>query len=277
MEDLIASDVQTRVTKDLQTLEKETSYLVEDLNPQYSLFFGLLLKDIQGLRDTVSGESPMPDRLKSDSNPKWEPLSRDWVEQKQKIAHRAKKGMAKGYYQGITEYLAVNRGPKKRLGPAKRDGSNGAHRGGGRLKSLSNVPAFTDFLKNHQADLAYVQRLFGKVEVDYELKSSGKTLKTKAVGGIITSVKSQSKGTMPKSYQVKVSISAFGTVLGGKTLNEWSVVDLLLKQRDPANEGQWVKINGQRGHMRPLILPMIRWFMADRFKQEIKNFFGEIK
>lgn len=276
-EDLIASGTQKRVTLDLKTLEKETSYLVEDLNTQYSLFFGLLLKDIQGLQDTASGRSPMPARLKPYSDPKWRPLDKEWIAQKQKTAYRANGSSAKSYYQGITQYLAASRNPKKRLGPITKDGRRGVGRAPGRTKSLSNVPAFTDFLGAHQADLAYVQRIFGKIETAYELKSSGKTLKTKAVDGIITSVKSPSKGTMPKSYQVKVSISAFGAVLGGKTLNEWSVVDLLLKQRDPANEGQWVKINGQRGHMRPLILPMIRWFMADRFREEIKNFFGEIK
>lgn len=279
LNELVVKQTETKLRLDLKELAKETEYYISDLNESYGNFFGELLKEINQYAEfsnseikkqrttedeAKSGGQKTPNRVLAHGGP-WPSLSGDWEDKKTLYAARARVNPG-GFYHGITAYKNItNLVIRKKLGNTKKSGGV-LRKGGGKRPSQTTEVPFSKFLGSHKNDLLYVNKIFGKIEAEYELSSGRKALKTKVVNAAIAEIRFPNHAKPPKSFQMKVSVSAFGGVMpGGKLPNEWNVVDLILKQKDAINEHQWVKINGQRGHMRALITPMIRWYMVKEF------------
>ena len=302
LNELAVKQTETRLKMDLKELAKETEYYISDLNEAYGNFFGELLKEITLYQEYSKSEIAEQNKEGREAEAKygaqktpprilanggfWPGLSSGWLAQKDRAAKLVRDDPG-GFYQGITAFRRrviegenlrkLTQNPRAKLGNTKKDTGVLRKGGGKRAKSTAQTP-FSKFLGSHKNDILYVNKIFGKIEAEYELSSGRKALKTKVLNAAIAEIRFPNHVKPPKSYQMKVSVSAFGGVMpGGKLQNEWNTVDLILKQKDASNEHQWVKINGQRGHMRALITPMIRWFMAKEFKKQTQDFFKAIK
>jgi len=105
-------------------------------------------------------------------------------------------------------------------------------------------------------------------------------------GNVIDRIEAYSKKTgqmmmFKPDFTIRAQVTAF-TRLTGVRFSEWSVVDFILKQVDPQNEKQWVKINGSaafgsRRPMRAMITPLITWYGYVGFKQVMDEFKANLK
>lgn len=265
--DFIAQDLQTQVLDwvfDLthKELVKETNINFKMMDHQYQRFFKIIAEEFFDVDSDYDG---IPPRIAGfGSSGSWKALSNSWQELKLKMSGSVDD--IENFYSGITQY-----------GPApERNRLGAARQGKKRLKNgfkrplQSKVEPFERYMNKLARDPDAVGRIFGHLAIKYYFGAAGATMTPVMSDRELKQIISKgAKGrfvTMPSRFQMGTEITAFQGVQG-VTFDEWHVVDYILKQRDPQNEKQWVKINSRYGFgrshrpTRAMITPLIAWYM----------------
>lgn len=247
---------------------------------QYDDFFSDLLELIESRMDWV------PKILrKYTPNGEWDDISTRWSGVKQK-----RLGMGAGnnwYYKGISSSNTTS----KALSIRKK-GDGGVERVDGRQKRSSKrvkTSPFAKYIATLQNSTT-TEKFFGPITLQYDFQApsighkitpvmGSKTVNGETFNNIITKINRRThRGTFGKiegDLSVTAKIEAF-SFLNRIQQNEWFIVDYILKRIDPANEKQWVKINGRRGPgksgtkrgsegrpIRPILVPMIQFYIQE--------------
>lgn len=260
--------------------------IAEEVRIDYDDFFGVLLAKVLRKLDDAPRflEKYIPDG-------EWHDVSLKWHNRKVNTI-----GMPVGsnwYYNGISKAMTMG----NRLSRKTARGMKGqeATRLDGRTRRQSGkvrVPAFTDYIATLQQS-GTTAKFFGPVTLQYDFQAP-------KVGHVITAkmgqieangtdtrnlikkiyvkdmlAKRQPFAKFPENLRVTARVEAFGA-LAGVQQTEWFIVDYILKRIDPANEKQWVKINGRgkggRGGrpIRPIILPMVQYYIQNSLPAAIR-------
>lgn len=257
--------------------------VAQEMQKEYDYFFDELLTVIKGKLEYI------PDYLQRYlPEGDWDFITSKWSKAKTKRI-----GMPFGnnwYYNGISNALTTSKG----LSIRKNDG--GVSRDDGRRSrspKAKKTPSFESYISTLQ-DAGTTAKFFGPITLQYEFQSpaighkitpvmGARMVNGSMVDNVITRINRRThKGTWGKvegDLNVTAKVEAFGVLKDLKKL-EWFIVDYIIKKIDPANEKQWVKINGTSGGkgkgkgsrpIRPLILPMIQFYINDELPKAMRK------
>lgn len=253
---------------------KESQDIAQEIQLKYDTFFEYMLTRLIGRNDAPGWFAQyLP-------GGEWEDITKKWSNTKHRINQSLDESNYNSHYRGISSSnTMVNRlSVRRNDGGAKRAG-NPTRRKPGKVKTTP----FATYISTLQTS-GTTERFFGPVSLQYEIqapqvghvvtaKMGHKTLTDPISNNTIRNIYAKNVNAyrkpltaLPKDMQITARVEAFGRLKEVQRV-EWMLVDYIIKQIDPQNEKQWVKINGRtgghgRGHrpIRALILPMIRWY-----------------
>lgn len=252
--------------------QSEKAYL--RVNGMYEGFFKMVSKDIIGgtFGSDVDGDTggvPYVFQERGAKAAPWKPLHEKWMYDKAKYA-TSTKGASLTIYHGITGALSdpVKINKKNRMRPKK------VVKG----KSLSS------FVKDFSGNKRNTQKMFGKLKMEYKIvRPDGGETKVKTVGNMVKEIQQWAPKEVRKKKvltgsiagtRLIATISAFGDLQLG--WDETKIVNHMIN-KDKRNWRQWSKINAKRlgGHwrIRPVILPLINWYVNVAFKAALREEF----
>jgi hypothetical protein len=222
----------------------------------------------------------------------WDDITKRW--HKTKVRHGViaeNSGDYNHFYRGISHKALA----RKALSRSSKDG--GVSRAGDSKRRPTKpvqVGPFAKYIQSLQSE-GNVERFFGPVMLGYSFVSPQMGEKITAKMGpknltmnnfedinkirhiYITNAKGQHTTSLPSRLQVTATIQAF-PVLESVKKDEWYLVDYILKRIDPANEKQWVKINGRMGGrtrgarpIRPIIAPLVQYFINQKLARAMEK------
>lgn len=272
--------------KVVQDTSKEIAYAMQI---QYDDFFADLLEIVAA---KLNSEPAFLAKYLPEGD--WMPISTKWSKEKTKWL-----GMPKSddwHYNGLSNVGTMAKGLSIRRKYGRGQMDRGIKRNNGKTSrnpNKINVPPFVKYIKTLQA-VGTTERFFGPVSLQYEFQAPdiGHTI-TPTIGwgnvkgeylpNIIKSIQHRNRGQFakfPSEMRVTATVEAFGILAGLKDL-EWFLVDYIIKRIDPANEKQWVKINGTRPagpkegshgrEVKPLIQPLVRYYLHEALPNAIKR------
>lgn len=256
----------------VKNLEARSSEIAKNLNEEYSEFFEYLSNEVIGVRGSGNGAYGDESRAPAWIAPytKWESLTPEWMNQKNRIfLEKSTPGSILDFYQGITAYMGTG-GRRRKI--STRFGRKGSFR-----KKRANSGALADFVEGKSKEPGITQKLFGNLQLDFSLVRPDfgkvKLAKLKDAIKVIEQRTGKASGKKAGAFasamdgtKLIVTIYAFNKI--DPDWNESALVDYLIR-RD-GNKEQWGKINAKRRgntwRIRPVILPLINWYLQVGFK-----------
>lgn len=246
--------------KQVQETSRE---IAKEVQLEYDYFFHYMVAMVIGAPDA-------PDQLaRYLPDGEWADISLKWNNTKNRVwGNTGNVGLYNQFYRGISNAGTM---ANSRMGRGKK-GSSG---------KKTSVKPFGDYIKSLQT-AGTVEKFFGPVSLQYEFESpqighvitakmGGKTIDNSDRNDITRIFTRNTLGSKkgfvatPDKFKITATVSAFDKLKGiGDT--EFALVDFIIRQIDPGNRKQWVKINGRYGHgrshrpIRAVIQPMIHWY-----------------
>lgn len=257
----------------VREVRSRSGEVAKELQDSYDDFFNILHAVINspGASDAgQDGTASIPSgagvpKIAQGTIARWHEVSDRWYGEKFK-ARNLGYAEALGFYHGVTEAYAKMRAKGKR-----------------RRKFTSNRKrSNTSFDKYLQA-LALggrqeVEHFFGPMQVAYELiRPDGGHVKVTQIDNLVTKIFQQnSKGRIAIAMDgtiIRTTITAFPALSAvGQEEDLWK---FLGKQGGAEEKRQWVKTSGGRnGRPRPLVAPLIKWYMDKNFRNVIEERFA---
>lgn len=270
-------EVRIEITADaVKRLETLSSKIAIQLREEYENFFDYLSEEIVGKfgvgNNESIGDDNAPDMIAAYTS--WTALSDEWIAKKR--TYIDKKGAPESTmdtYHGISKWL----GKQGRLTVIRRNG-----KGKGKFKKArpGQVP-FSEFVATKAKDQKMVTKVFGPLNLEYVLTPpNGPPMKLQRLGDAVAAIgnprvytgrgKSSVFASAMDGNRLTITISAFGRI--SPMWNESAIIDWFIKS-EPANKAQWGKVNAVRKgfwKIRPIILPLIQWYLNEGFRQAVK-------
>ena len=256
----------------VRSLDKITKNIVQGIALEYGDFFYYLSEEVTGSKAAPEADTDKFPRIFQNGNVTSQPWHRvsgsegsagdsgagKWWGRKEKAYAVTGDTKYLHFYTGVSSALGKMRGKRK-----KREGS----------KRRGVTKPFNTYLEELASKgPEEVTKIFGGIQVSFTVtRPDGGTVHLQQLPDAVKIFRQwDGKGKFAKAVDgttLHVSILAFPKLI--YKLDEYALTDFMRKQTK--TQTQWYKVTGSVGRPRPILLPLLQWYMNYKLPQVVKQ------